>query len=341
MGPGGARLRRLGGLAAMRRRHALLALPALVTRPAAAQGAAQAPWPDRPLRFVVSAQVGGVSDILVRILENRLRERLGQPLYVEPKPGGGGLIAAESVIRANDAHSFTVNHIASHGIGPSVYRNRGNFDPLRDMPGVARLCAMPNVLIVRAELPIHNVADLVAYIRANPRRANFSSASSGTSSHLSGILFGQIMGVEVTHVPYRGTAPSMLAVLNGEVLFNIDNAPTSRPHVQSGALRAIGVSTAQRAATMPELPTLAEQGVTGFDVASWYGIAAPAATPRPAVAKLAEVVLEAMADPGIIARLAEIGAEPWPLPTAAYNAFMRAEVAKWAPVVAAAGATVD
>ncbi|MFZ4407286.1 MAG: Bug family tripartite tricarboxylate transporter substrate binding protein [Paracraurococcus sp.] len=318
-------------------RRALLALPAL----AAGRARAQPTWPDRPLRFIVSAQVGGVSDILVRIFEGRLRERLGQPLYVEPRPGGGGLIAAETAIRANDAHSFTVNHIASHGIGPSLYRNRGGFDPLRDMPGVCRVCAMPNVLIVRSETGIRSVGDLAAYIRAHPGRANFSSASSGTSSHLAGILFGQIMGVEVTHVPYRGTAPSMLAVLNGEVLFNIDNAPTSRPHVQSGALRAIGVSTARRATTMPDLPTLAEQGVTGFDVASWYGFAAPAATPAPVVAKLAAVLLEAVADPAIVARLAEVGAEPWPMGTADYNAFMRAEVARWAPVVAASGATVD
>jgi tripartite-type tricarboxylate transporter receptor subunit TctC len=319
------------------RRRVLLAAPAFIATAARAQPA----WPDRPLRFIVSAQVGGVSDILVRIFESRLRERLGQPLYVEPRPGGGGLIAAETAIRANDAHSFTVNHIASHGIGPSLYRNRGGFDPLRDLPGVCRLCAMPNVLIVRSELPIHSVADLVGYIRANPGKANFSSASSGTSSHLSGILFGRIMGVEVTHVPYRGTAPSMLAVLNGEVLFNIDNAPTSRPHVQSGALRAIGVSTLRRATTMPDLPTLAEQGVAGFDVASWYGIAAPVATPPPVVAKLAGVLLDAVADPGTVARLAEIGAEPWPLGTTDYNAFMRTEVVRWAPVVQASGATLD
>ena len=302
---------------------------------------AQESWPDRPLRFIVSAQVGGVSDIMVRILEARLRERLGQPLYVEPRPGGGGMIAAEAAIRANDRHSFTVNHIASHGIGPSLYRNRGGFDPLRDLPGVCRFALMPNVLIVRGDSGIHSIPELVAFIRANPRKANFSSAGSGTSSQLSGILFGQIMGVEVTHVPYRGTAPSMAAVLNGEVLFNIDNAPVSRPHVLSGGLRALGVSTARRAATLPDLPTLAEQGVTGFDVASWYGIAAPAATPRAIVDRLAAAVLEAVADPGVIARLAEMGAEPWPLGTEEYRAFIRAEVARWAPVVAASGATVD
>ncbi|MDN3566160.1 tripartite tricarboxylate transporter substrate binding protein [Paeniroseomonas aquatica] len=315
------------------------ALGAGLALPAATR--AQPAWPDRPLRFIVSAQVGGVSDILVRILENRFRERLGQSLYVDPRPGGGGLVAAEAAIRANDRHSFTVNHIASHGIGPSLYRNRGGFDPLRDMPGVVRFAAMPNVLIVRSELPIHSVADLIGHIRANPAKANFSSASAGTSSHLGGILFGQIMGVEVTHVPYRGTAPSLSAVLNGEVLFNIDNAPTSRPHVLAGSLRAIAVSTARRATTMPELPTMQEQGVTGFDVASWYGLAAPAATPRPIVDRMAAVVLEAVADPAVIGRFAEIGAEPWPLDTDDYNAFMRAEVARWAPVVQASGASVD
>lgn len=348
MGPRRACLRRHGGLSAMAgpigRRAALLAGPALAVagRAGHAQDAtAAAGWPDRPLRFVISAQVGGVSDIFVRILENRIRERLGQSLYIDPRPGGGGLIAAEAAIRAADNHSFTVNHIASHAISMAVYRNRGAFDPQRDLPGVCRLARMPNVLIVRAALPIHSVQDLVAYIRANPREANFSSASSGTSSHLSGLLFAERMGVEVTHVPYRGTAPSMQAVLNGQVLFNIDNAPVSRALVQQGALRAIGVSTAERATTMPELPTLQEQGVPDFDVSSWYGIAAPAATPRAIVDRLAAVMLEGMADPDIARRFREVGAEPWPLGTEGYRAFMREEAARWARVAQAAGATVD
>jgi tripartite-type tricarboxylate transporter receptor subunit TctC len=228
---------------------------ALYALSARAQPAA---WPEKPLRFIITAQVGGVSDIFVRIMENRLRERLGQGLYIDPRPGGGGMIAAEAAIRAADNHSFTVNHIASHAISVAVFRNRGPFDPHRDLPGVCRFARLPNVLIVKADKPIHTVADLVAYIRANPREANFSAAGPGTSSQLSGLLFGQRMGVEVTHVPYRGTAPSMQAVLNGQVLFNIDNAPVSRALVQQGQLRAIGVSTAERATTMPEIPTLQE-----------------------------------------------------------------------------------
>ena len=344
MGAGGEGLRRQRGLRPVRRRPLLLA-PALsaglLTAAGRAALAQDLAWPDRPLRFVISAQVGGVSDIFLRILENRLRERLGQGLYIEPRPGGGGMIAAEAVIRAADNHSFTVNHIASHAISMAVYRNRGAFDPQRELPGVCRLARLPNVLIVHPDKPIRSVAELVAYIRANPREANFSSASPGTSSHLSGLLFAERVGVEVTHVPYRGTAPSMQAVLNGQVLFNIDNAPASRAQVLAGALRAIGVSTAERATTMPEIPTLQEQGVKDFDVSSWYGIAAPAATPRPIVDRLAAVLLEAMADPAIAQRFREVGAEPWPLGTEEYRAFMREEAARWAKVAQAAGATVD
>ena len=345
MGAGGARGGGDGGLnegesARMQgRREFLAGVGGLAL--AAPPALAQAEWPDRPLRFIISAQVGGVSDIFLRILENRLRERLGQPLYVDPRPGGGGLMAAEAAIRAADHHSFTVNHIASHAISLAVFRNRGGFDPLRDLPGVCRIACLPNVLIVHASRPIHSVADLVAYIRAHPREANFSSASPGTSSHLSGLLFAQRLGVEVTHVPYRGTAPSMQAVLNGQVLFNIDNAPASRAQVLSGNLRAIGVSTAERASTMPEIPTLQEQGVAEFDVSSWYGIAAPAATPPRIVARLAAAMLDGMADPGIAARFREVGAEPWPLGTEGYRAFMREEAARWARVAEIAGATVE
>ncbi|MBX9698151.1 MAG: tripartite tricarboxylate transporter substrate binding protein [Acetobacteraceae bacterium] len=323
----------------MLRRSLLLAPPALLASPALH---AQTPgWPEKPLRFIISAQVGGVSDIFIRILENRIRERLGVGLFVDPRPGGGGMIAAETAIRAADNHSFTVNHIASHAISPAVYRNRGAYDPNRDLPAICRIARLPNVLIVQAAKPIHTVADLVAFIRANPREANFSSASSGTSSHLSGLLFAERMGVEVTHIPYRGTAPSMQAVLNGQVLFNIDNAPVSRALVQQGALRAIGVSSADRATTMPEIPTLQEQGVRDFDVSSWYGIAAPAATPRAISDRLAAVMLEAMADPEIGRRFREVGAEPWPLGTEDYRAFIQQELRRWAAVAQAAGATVD
>ena len=303
---------------------------------------AQGSWPDRPLRFVVGANAGGASDIFLRMMENRLREKLGQPLVIDPRPGAGGMLGAEVVARAApDGYNYYINHIASHGIGPTLHARRLTFDPLKDLRGVARLCRMPNVLIVKGDGPIRSVAELVAYIRANPTRATFSSAGAGTSSHLSGVMFGQRIGVETTHVPYRGTAPSMAAVMNGEVLFAIDNAPASRQQVLAGMLRALAVSTAQRASTMPEIPTLQEQGIAEFDVASWYGIVAPAAVPDPIIRRLGGEIIAALEDPTIAQRFRDFGAEPWPLDGAAYDAFMRQQVEVWAPVVRASGATAD
>ncbi|MDI3309447.1 MAG: tripartite tricarboxylate transporter substrate binding protein [Acetobacteraceae bacterium] len=323
------------------RRRALLAgVGAMLAMPGR-RVLAQAGWPDRPLRFVIGAAAGGASDIFLRMMETRLRERLGQPLVIDPRPGAGGMVGAEVTARsAPDGYTFFINHIASHGIGPSLYRKL-SFDPLKDVPGVARIAFLPNVLIVKGDGPVRSLQELIAFIKANPGKANFASAGSGTSSHLSGVLFGQRLGLEVTHVPYRGTAPSMAAVMNGEVLFAIDNAPASRQQVLSGLLRALGVSTAQRASTMPEIPTLQEQGVPDFDVSSWYGIAAPAGTPRPIVERLSTEVVDALRDPQVAARIREYGAEPAPLGVEEYNAFMAAQVAAWAPVVRAAGVTVD
>jgi tripartite-type tricarboxylate transporter receptor subunit TctC len=275
------------------------------------------------------------------MIEGRLRERLGQPLVIEPRPGGGGTVGAAATARAApDGYTFFVNHIASHGIGPALHKRAG-FDPLHDLPGVARLAILPNVLIVKGDGPVRDIAGLAAALRANPRAATLASAGSGTSSHLSGVLLRQRLGAEVTHVPYRGTAPSMAAVMNGEVLFAIDNAPASRQQVLAGMLRALAVSSARRSETMPELPTLEEEGVPEFDVTSWYGIAAPAGVPRPVVERLGAEFVAALEDPAIARRIRDYGAEPAPLPPAEFDAFMRAEVAKWAPVVRASGASID
>jgi tripartite-type tricarboxylate transporter receptor subunit TctC len=302
---------------------------------------AQAAWPEKPIRYLIGGAAGGVSDIFLRICENRLRETLGQPMVIDPRPGAGGMLAVEMTARAApDGYTFVVNHIASHGIGPTLYK-RLSFDPLKDVPGVVRLAGMPNVLIVKGDSPHRTVGDLVAFIKANPEKATFASAGTGTSSHLSGVLFGLRTGVETTHVPYRGTAPSMAAVMNGDVLFAIDNAPASRQQVLAGMLRALAVSTAQRAPTMPELPTLQESGVPEFDVSSWYGIATPAGVPRPILERLAGAFMAALQEPAIITRFRDFGAEPQPLALAEYDAFMRAEVAKWAPVVRASGASVE
>jgi tripartite-type tricarboxylate transporter receptor subunit TctC len=320
---------------------ACLSVPLAASHVARAQAPSAAPWPEKPMRYVIGGAAGGVSDIFVRILENRLRDRLGQPLVIDPRPGAGGMVGAELTARAPpDGYSFYVNHVASHGIGPTLFK-RLTFDPLKDLPGVARLAFMPNVLIVKGDSPHRSVAELVAFIRKHPEKATFASAGTGTSSHLSGVLLGLRIGVETTHVPYRGTAPSMAAVMNGDVLFAIDNAPASRQQVLGGLLRALAVSTAERVAMLPELPSLQESGVAEFDITSWYGIAAPAAMPRPIFDRLGSEITAALADPAIIARFREFGAEPAPLGAAEYDMFMRAEVAKWAPIVRASGASVE
>jgi len=324
---------------AMSTRRALLA--AGLALPSLAQAQGTGAWPDKPMRYLIGGAAGGVSDIFLRICETRLRERLGQPMVIDPRPGAGGMLAVEMTARLPaDGYNFVVNHIASHGIGPTLFK-RLSVDPLRDVPGVVRLAGMPNVLIVKGDSPLQSVGDLVAFMRQNPQKTTFSSAGTGTSSHLSGVLLGLRTGIETIHVPYRGTAPAMAAVMNGDVLFAIDNAPASRQQVLAGMLRALAVSTAKRSPTMPELPTLEESGIADFDVSSWYGIAAPAGVPRPILERLANEYLAALQDPAIIKRFRDFGAEPQPLALGDYDAFMRAQVAIWAPVVKASGASAD
>ena len=309
--------------------------------PFAMPALAQANWPDKPWRVVVGGAAGGASDILMRILEPSLREGLAHGFWLDNRPGAGGMLAAEIAAQATpDGYTFLVNHIASNGIGPHLHRRAG-FEPNRDLAGVARIASLPNWMITSPARGFGSVADLVAFMRANPRLATFASAGVGTSSHLGGVMFGQRIGVELTHVPYRGTAPSMQAVMTSEVLFAIDNAPASVQQVRGGLLRALAVSPARRWSQFPELPTMQEAGIPDFDVASWYGLATSAATPRAVISRLSDAVLRALADPGVAARLREFGAEPWPAGPAEYQAFMLAEEAKWGPVVRAAGATAN
>lgn len=313
----------------------------LAALPGAIPARAQQGWPSKPIRIVSGGAPGGGSDIFVRILETRLRERLGQNLYIDNKPGAGGMVAAEIVARAApDGHTYFVSNLATNGIGVTLYR-RVPFDPVTDLPGVARIATFSNVLAVRADRGIGSVAELIAYCRANPDKAYFGSAGSGTSSHLSGVLFGQRTGLTLTHVPYRGTAANLAALLAGEVLFCLDNLPVYSPHARTGTLTLLAVSVAQRLRSLPEVPTLQESGVAEFDVSSWYGLSAATGTPRPIIERLGTEVVTALADPDIAARIRDIGSEPAPLGPADYDAFIRAEVRKWEPAIRASGATVD
>lgn len=302
---------------------------------------AQAPWPSRPIRVVSAGQAGSLSDIFVRLIENRLRERLGQPIVIENIVGAGGMNGAGVVARAGgDGYTYFVSTSATNGIGVSLYK-KPSFDPKTDLPPVALMTTMPNALAVKGDSEFKTLADVVAYIRRNPDRATYGSAGAGTSSHMAGVLFGQKIGAPLVHVPYRGTGPNVLGVLRGEILFSINNVPLFMPSVQEKTVRFLAVASKARLADAPDVPTFAEAGIPDFEVSSWYGLSASTGTPQAIIDRMAKEITEAVADPAIAPRFRQIGAEPTPLGPAAYRDFIDSEVKLWAPIVASSGATAD
>lgn len=321
------------------RRQLIAGTAAALCVPGAAR--AQDAWPARALRIVQAGAPGGASEMMVRALEPRLRERLGQALVIESRPGAGGMVAAGIVATAPpDGYNFFVSNLATNGIAPSLYR-KPSFDPRKDLPAVALIATMSNGLSVRADSGIRTLPELVAYIKANPKKAFFGSSGSGTSSHLCGVLFGQRAGVEVSHVAYKGTAANLNALLAGEVLFTIDNVPLVAPHVKAGTVRLLAVTRSARLDGYPDVPTLQESGIRDFDVSSWYGISAATGTPKAVLQKFGAEIVAALATPEVIARIRAMGAEPAPMGPDQYAAFIQAEHDKWAPVVKASGAVAD
>jgi tripartite-type tricarboxylate transporter receptor subunit TctC len=313
------------------------ALNALLGRGAQAQEI----WPARPIRVLSAGGAGSSSDLFVRALELRLRERLGQNVFIENKPGAGGMVAAGIASSASpDGYTFFVSNVATNSIGVSLYK-KPSFDARKDLPAVARICTLSNALVVRADKGINSVADLLAYLKANPKQANFGSAGSGTTSHLGGVLLAQRAGLEITHVPYKGTAANLTALLSGEVAFTLDNLTQAVPHAKAGTLRILAVSSAKRVASHPDIPSLQEAGIKDFDLTSWFGLSAATGTPAAIVQRMGQEIVSALADPVIAAKIRELGAEPAPLSPSDYAAFIDAETKKWAPLIRASGATID
>ena len=284
---------------------------------------------------------GGGSDIFVRVLEPRLKEKLGQSLFIENHPGAGGMTAAAVANSARpDGYTFFISNVATNGIGVSLYR-KPTFDPKKDLPPVGRIATFSNALAIRADKGINSVADLTAYLRANPKAGFFGSAGSGTSSHLSSLLYGQRIGVELTHVPYKGPAANLNGLLGGDVLFSIDNLPLYTQHVKAGTLKLLAVTKAIRSPSNPDVPTMQESGIRDFDITSWYGISAATGTPQAIVDRMGQEIVSALADPDVVAKIRAIGADPAPLGPQAYAAFIQSEIQKWAPLVKASNAMVD
>jgi tripartite-type tricarboxylate transporter receptor subunit TctC len=304
---------------------------------------AQENYPSKPIRMIVSFAAGGPTDIVARTVGAKMAELLGQPVLVENKTGAGGNIGADLVAKAApDGYTLLMATVSTHAINPGLYRSIP-YDPLKDFTPVMQVGVTPCVLNVNPSLPVRDVKGLIALVRANPGKFSYGSSGMGSILHLCGEEFKSMAGgLEATHVPYRGSAPMMADLVGGQIAFAFDALPTVLPQVQSGRIRAIGGGMATRARAMPDLPTLQEQGVAGFECYTWNAIVAPAKLPQPLVATLSEAISKAMADPMVLKRLQDVGVDPTPDSTPEkLAAFIKSELAKWAPIIKASGASVD
>jgi tripartite-type tricarboxylate transporter receptor subunit TctC len=298
------------------------------------------PYPSRPVHLIVGFTPGGGVDIAARTLAPKLSELVGQPVIVENKPGAGTNIANEYVARSAPDGTTLLMNTAAVAINMSLYRNLP-FDTLHDFTAVSIFSESPNILVVNSKLAAANLKEFLALARANPGKLNYSSAGSGTTQHLSAELLKLKTGISITHIPYKGTAPSLTSLIAGETDLTFANIPAINQHVKSGRLRPLASTGAKRAELMPDVPTMKEAGVDGVEVTVWYGVLAPSAMPKPMVAALAAAVAKAAHDPEMRKRLAEQGAEPVGNSAEEFGKILREEVARWAEVVKISGARAD
>jgi tripartite-type tricarboxylate transporter receptor subunit TctC len=303
-------------------------------------GAASAlDYPTRPVRWVVGYPAGGSTDILARLIGHRLSERLGQQFIIENKPGAGNNIGTEAVVNSPpDGYTILLVNPAN-AINASLYAKL-NFNFMRDIAPVAGLARVPNVMTVNPDVPAKTVAEFIAYAKANPGKINMASSGNGTSVHLSGELFKAMTGVQMQHVPYRGSAPALTDMLSGQVQVIFDNMPSVLPHIKSGGLRALAVTTAARSPELPDVPTVGET-VKDFEASAWFGIGVPKNTPQEIIDKLNGEVNAILAEPDMLKRLAELGGAPIVVTPKGFGDVIAAETAKWEKVVKFAGAHVE
>jgi tripartite-type tricarboxylate transporter receptor subunit TctC len=314
---------------------AALAFGALVA-PAAAQG-----FPSKPVKLVIPFPPGGSLDNVGRLLAQKLSEAWGQQVVIENKPGAGGNIGADAVAKSPpDGYTVVMGALSTHAVNPSLYKTMP-YDAVRDFAPLSLVATTPNVLIVKAGMPIASVKDLVAYAKANPGKTNFGSGSNGSAGHLAGELFKLETGTDVMHIPYKGGAPALQALLAGDTQFMFDNLANAMAQVKGGTVRAIAVTTAQRSKLAPDLPTMAEAGLPGFDISTWFGLMAPAGTPPEVVARWNEGIVKALNSPDVREKMLAQGAEPAPMTPTEFAAFIARERDKYARIVKASGAKVD
>jgi tripartite-type tricarboxylate transporter receptor subunit TctC len=322
-----------------RARCKLLAVHVLIAALAAGAAVAQQ-YPDRPIRLVIGFPPGGAMDILGRIAAQRLTDALGQQVVVDNRGGAGGTIATEIAARAVP-DGYTLHFVSlPHVINPHLYK-KVNYDAVKDFAPIAQFVSVSLVLVVHPSLPAKSVRELIALAKARPGYINYASAGSGSSGHLAMELFKTMAGTNITHIPYKGTGPLLNDVLAGQVPVTIASLVGLVPQIQAGKLRGLGVTSARRSAVMPDLPTIAESGVPGYDVTQWFGMVAPAGTPPAVVSRLNSEMNKALAKPEVREMLATRGADAVGGTAADFAALIKKEDAKWAKVVKNSGARVD
>ncbi len=302
---------------------------------------AHAAYPDRPVRLIVPFPAGGAADLMARGLAHRLGSELGQQVVVDNRGGAGGTAAAEAAARSTpDGYTLFFGTMGTHAINPSLYPKL-RYDPVRDFAPVALTHTTPRVLVVHAAVPANSVTELVALARSRPGALSYGSAGSGSSSHMAGALFESMAGVDLLHVPYKGSAPLVVDLLAGRVSMTFDSYAVYEEHIKAGKVRALGVTSRMRMASLPGVPAIAESGLPGYEVANWLGVFAPAATPREVVGALHAAIVRAMGTPALRQQLAGLGIEPAAGTPEDLAALVRSEIPKWAQIVKKSGASVD
>ena len=298
-------------------------------------------YPTKPIRIIVPFPPGGATDILARAVGLELTKALGQPVPIENHGGAGGNIGADMVAKsAPDGYTLVMATVGTHAINMSLY-SKMPYDTVKDFAPVTLVASVPNVLVVHPSVPVKTVTDLIELAKAKPGQINFASSGNGTSIHLSGELFKTMAGVSMVHVPYKGSAPAVADLLGGQVQLMFDNMPSSLPHIKAGKLRAIAVTSAKRSPALPDLPTIAEAGLPGYEASSWFGVLAPAGTPREIITRLNQTIVASLRTPAMNERLSSQGAEPVGNTPEQFASFIQAEIAKWAKVIKASGAKLD
>ena len=323
----------------MKRRTLIQAALAVSLAPALARAQA---YPAKAIRIVNPFSAGGGLDQLARNLAQKLTESLGQSVIVENRTGAGGNIGADLVAKEKaDGYTLLMGSSATHGISPALYGARLPFDPVKDFTAISVSVVQKNVLVVNVNTPAKSVAELVEYARANPGKISYGSPGAGTSQHLSGELFRHLAKVDMTHVPYKGSAAAMTDLLGDRITMMFTDIPTAIPHIKAGRLRALGVTSAQPSPALPDVKPINDQGLAGFDLKAWYGVMAPANLPPGVAEKLNAEITKALKNPEMHEKLMAMGQEPIALGLAESDAYVKREIARWADVVKLSGAKAD